>query len=155
MAGVPGCTPPFVLSPYGFGLKGACSVQFRGNFEDPCSNGFGVPCSNPSLVAKCTGIEDPITGEPTESAGWALNLVLRLTTDDPSGGDMTVVDVPAQFAFDSASLGKLKLKAVMNDLFSIDCFGACIAGCTSYQILRVAIADPDGSIFAVMGSSSR
>jgi hypothetical protein len=43
----------------------------------------------------------------------------------------------------------------MNDLFSLDCFGACIESCTSLQLLGASVADPDGNVFAVMGSSSR
>lgn len=157
MAGVPGCTPPFQLSPYFFANdKSSCSFKSGQKLEDPCSDGSPVPCANLKISAKCSGVLNPDASTPTGLPGWAMNTVARATFDDNSSGDMTVINFPAQFAFPQASGGKFKLKSSTNDLLNaLFGPGSALPTCTAIQLISVAIADPAGNIFAALGSSTR
>ena len=153
-AGVPGCAPPSGLSQYKFGEKGSCKVQMRSNIE-PLSLCDDPPfCSNPKFTVTCKEIEDA-GGSPTNSDGWLLRILLRQTAHDPDAQDVTLIDMPLEFHFPAASNGKLKLKA---DLYGF-CFTfpqcAFLPVCSSLHVQRVAIVDPNGDVFAVMGSSTR
>jgi hypothetical protein len=157
MAGVPGCAPPYALSDYKFDTaKGKCDIKTGHKLESPCSDGSGIPCANLSLQVKCSGVLDADGVTPTSSTGWNLNTVARATMDDNSTGDLTVIDFPAQFPLPAASSGKLGGKfstnQLLNDLFGP---GSALPGCTAIAVIRVAVADPSGNTFAVMGSGSR
>jgi hypothetical protein len=158
MAGVPACTPPFPTSSYRIGQvpSGKCRVRGNQELESPCSDGSGIPCSNLEITAVCRRILNSDGVTPTNDPGFALNAVARATFDDNAYGDMTVVNFPAQFAFPQASGGTIQLasdtNALLNGLFGP---GSALPGCTSLQILSMAIADPAGNIFATMGTSRR
>jgi hypothetical protein len=157
MAGVPGCTPPFPLSPFFFANdKSGCSFKSTQKFEDPCTDGSGIPCANLKISSKCDGVLNTDNSTPTSLPGWAMNTVARATFDDNTSGDMTVINFPAQFAFPQASGGSFKLKSSTNELLeTLFGPGSALPGCTAIQLISVAIADPNGSIFAVLGSSTR
>lgn len=173
-AGVPACSPVTPYSAYVFTPadplaknKGKCSVKTKTKFESPCSDGSVDPitllpqdCSNTSLQAKCGGVLNSDGATPvdglTGGQGWALKTVARVTFDDKASGDMTIIDFPAQFNLPDAKKGKLKGKfdtnTLLNELFGD---GSALPGCTMLELKSIAIADPDGNNFAVVGSSSR
>jgi hypothetical protein len=162
--GTPACTPPFAHSVFKFNSKGSCSVKTKQKLEAPCSTGDGTyDCSNLSIQLKCKGIvqDDGVTpvtpGMGNGGDGWGLNTVARATFSDRDNGDMTVIDFPARFAVPAAKKGKLKMKSDTNYLLTEVVFspGAELPPCTGIQLISIAVADPDGNIFAVPGSSTR
>jgi len=157
MAGVPGCATPFATSSYKFDtLKGKCDLKTGHKLENPCSSGNPVACSNLSLQVKCSGVTDADGTTPTNTSGWNLNTVARATFNDNSNGDMTVIDFPAQFPLPAAVKGKFGGKFNTNDLLNgLFGPGSELPACTAIQLIRVAVADPSGNTFAVMGSSAR
>lgn len=167
MAGVPGCNDasgnPVPRSPFKFNdKKGKCSVKTQAKVFSDCPvpgdppTSTGVPCMNLTLSAKCSGITEGDGSTPISGGAWSLNTVARATFNDSAGGDMTVIDFPAQFAFATPAKGKMKLKQDTNGLLNF-LFGpgSELPGCTAIEVLSLAVADPDGGIFAVMGSSGR
>ncbi len=155
MAGVPGCTPPFALSEYSFDdEKGACSVRIKSQYAEPCPNGSSEPCMTSTLKAKCVGVLSP-GGLLTNAPGFGLQMVTRRTVNDPSSGDLTVLDFPSQIGFSQAHNGVFTATV---DPFEEGCaILECQPppGCSSIQIVTITIYDPDGNIFAVAGSGSR
>ncbi len=157
MAGVPGCTPPFALSEYRFDDEtGSCSVKMKSQYAELCPNNVfsDPPCMVSMLKAKCVGILDP-AALPADDPGFALQLVTRWTFADSSGGDMTVIDFPSQLAVPQLRNGGFTLTT---DPFEGGCelfFCQRPPGCTSIEILTIALKDPGGNVFAVLGSSSR
>jgi len=155
MAGVPACGPPTVMSTYQFGPKGACKVRIQQRAEFPCLGICGSDCANLLIRATCKDIQDSV-GAPIESNPWVLRLLARATLDDDDAGDVTIIDLPpSEFFFSQASNGKIKLK---QDLYSgvLDpCSWPVLPPCMMTEWLSVKIADPDGKVFATLGSSTR
>jgi hypothetical protein len=157
MAGVPGCTPPFPLSPYRFADdKSGCTISIKTKYSDAdvCPGTIqSGPCMDSTMKAKCTGVLDGM-GQPSNDPGFAIQILVRTTFDD-GAGDMTISDFPAQFAAPQMQNGAFGITIVP---FQSGCeLFECLKppGCTSVQILNVSLFDPDGNIFAVTGSSSR
>ena len=156
MTGVPGCAPPFALSPFEFGPDGSCSLKSSQSIESPCPIAPLSGCAMLQITARCTDIRDPGGATQTTAPGWAINLVLRITEEDPSSGDLTVIDVPLQVSFPQARNGRMRLNRLLPEcLLHVFPCGVEWGACTSLQLLYAAVADPDGNIFAVVGSSSR
>jgi hypothetical protein len=154
-AGTPACEPVTLPSAYTFGPKGFCKLKMTQRLENPCSDGSGTACSGGEIRVKCSDVLDPVTGQPTSTSGWQLNGVTRFTSDDPSHGDMTSVDLPRQWAFSQAKNGKLSLKARLFE-FPLGPFFCPFCGpCTSVELLALRIVDPEGNRFATLGSSTR
>jgi hypothetical protein len=155
-SGTPGCTPPTTYSSFLFSDKGKCSIKSKAKFESPCGTGTPGDCSNVTLQSKCSGVTNADGVTPISGAGWALNTLARATIDDSAGGDQTIIDFPAQFTFDPANKGKLKLKSDTHTLLNL-LFGPGneLAGCTSLEIISVKIVDPVAAIFATMGTATR
>jgi len=165
-SGVPGCVnfsgAPVARSAFTFDdKKGRCSLKTSAKLESPCSTGTGIDCSNWTVTAKCSGILGLDGATPISGGAWFLNMVIRMTMNDPDGGDMTVYefpvyDFPIKLPFDEPRRGSMKLRADTTPLLNF-WFGPNFAlpGCTAIELLSVAIADPGGDIFAVMGSSTR
>jgi len=155
----PACTPPFAHSTYDFNAdRGQCTLKVKHKLESPCPDGSGVDCTNWMASVKCSGINDPGGGTPIEGSGWALAVTARVTWDDHSNGDMTLIDFPAQWAFPPASGGKLKVKietASCGDFLFCPLFGPpLVPACSTFQILSAGIHDPTGKLFATLGTSS-
>lgn len=152
--GVPSCSPPFAPSSYEFDdRKGACRLSTKSSVEDPCPNDFSSsdPCMVMTLKLKCSGVLNPGGTTPTNDPGFALNVIIRATIDDPQNGDMTAIDFPVQFALQSKD-GKVTA-GPQSQLLS-----AAIAGpppCSELEILHVAVQDPDGNPFATWGAGTR
>jgi len=163
MAGVPACGPPTPKSTYRFGSKGACRFSISARLRDPCSNPLFATCQEVTIRASCKDIVEPGGLTPIDGGvsgnGWGLGLVTRVTTADDTTGDMTIIDVPARFAFPIARRGKLKLKEVLRPCSGFDCgfFGPVnpFSACSSWEILDAWIHDPTDAPFATMGSSTR
>ncbi len=155
-SGTPGCTPPTPYSSFLFSDKGKCSIKSSAKLESPCGTGTPGDCSNLTLQAKCGGITNADGVTPISGSGWALNTLARTTLNDKANGDQTIIDFPAQFTFDPANKGKLKLKSDTHTLLLL-LFGPGneLAACTSLETLSVKIVDPLGNIFATMGTSTR
>jgi len=161
MAGVPGCTPPMTQSAYEFDDEtSGCSIRLAQSVESPCFDGAPA-CGRIKLKARCWGILDPGGATLTESPGWSLSIIARITIADETSGDMTIIDFPAQFSSGQASRGKLKLTYDSSDpcayslcnLFPPPAHAFPV--CTTLEIPSARILDPDGNIFAAAGTSSR
>jgi hypothetical protein len=159
MAGVAACAPPAATSIYELDdAKGACSVRAKHSVETPCSNSDPAGCSVLNIAVKCGGIQDPGGGVLSSTVGWNLSLVLRASFDDPSNGDMTVVDVPLQLPLPEAANGALKGRFELGnctDFFFCPPPPGYLPPCTQLELLSVTLFDPDGSAFAKLGSSGR
>jgi hypothetical protein len=162
-AGVAACTPPTPRSLYTFDdTKGWCSVLVKHSVETPCPDEIASSCSVVKITTKCAGVLDPfvIPPTPTSTAGWTLNIINRATFDDESNGDMTIIDFPLTLEMPPFENGKLKSNVLIGgpcDGLLCDPFGPSIAPppCTQMEILSIALRDPDGNVFATLGSSGR
>ncbi len=152
--GVPTCAPPFAHSAFQFDQnRGFCRFQTRTREETPCTDGSGVPCMNVRIRAACRGVKDS-SGTPTNAIGWTLSTISRATLDDPTNGDMTVIDFPVQIPFPQASNGSFRVSTDSNTILA-NLGLAALPGCSQLEILTVAIQDPAGSPFAKLGASPR
>ena len=162
-AGVPACVPPTPLSPFKFGSKGSCRFQTTSRPEIPCSDGSGEDCFNLIFQAKCKDILE-VGGDPINSvegvgsgAGWTLSGTLRMTTDDASAGDVVIIDLPFGVQFPASTKGKLKQRIRMTDLCISNALPCPyrVSPCSSIEIMKPKIFDPQGGEFATPGSSAR
>jgi hypothetical protein len=159
MAAVPACAPPIALSTYEFDDDaGGCTIRLSQSVETPCFDG-DPSCGRIEISAQCSGIRDPGGATLTNTPGWALAIVARVTIADETRGDMTVLDQPAQFNFPQASAGKLKLTYDSSECTGLFCDPFtqvhAVPACAQLSILSASVRDPAGKLFAVMGSSSR
>jgi hypothetical protein len=165
-AGIPACVPPTPHSDFVFDpAKGSCSIKISSKIESPCSSGVPTDCSVTIFQARCRGILEPGGIEPicgdcmqASGVGWNLNMVLRETRNDPSNGDMTVIDFPFQILVPPARKGSFKLKHEATCIIGFcDLFGpgSETPPCRSLQLVSMSLADPSGGTFAVLGSSTR
>jgi hypothetical protein len=157
----PGCTPPYPESFYQFGPKGLCKFQMKTKLEDPCPDDCPEPCMRFRYKLKCKDVRDASAERITAGGtgdGWSLTTVFRATLDDPVRGDMTIVDVPTSVNLPPGDHGKLKLNVDPLDDSLLPFLFGCPAhppACTSFQLQSLALRDPQGKIFAVLGSSTR
>ncbi len=177
-AGIPGWSPVSVLevfgeaTPYVFDVQtGGCDVRSKVKIERDCAllEGSGGaplglptgPCHVTYVKAKCNGIlqADGLTPiNAADDSGWSLYTLTRSSFNDPAGGDMTSIDFPLSFDFEAPSNGRIKLDSSSAEALAavlIDVDGAALPTCTSVQILKVGVKDPQGLPFAVMGTSTR
>ena len=156
--GTPTCAPPYAHSTYLFDdLKSGCDFKTSAKKEDPCSDGSGIACMNLGIQAKCSGIlrsdgTTPISG--VTDIGWSISTISRATMDDPGNGDMTVINFPVQISFPEPSSGKLSVKTGTNDILA-GLGLAALPGCAQIEIVDLAVQDPSGQPFAVMGAGAR
>jgi len=157
----PGCAPPYPSSVYQFGPKGSCTFQMKTKLEDPCPDGCPDPCMRFRYKLKCTDVRDassePIAAGGT-GTGWSLTQVFRATLDDAVRGDMTIVEIPTSVNVPAGDHGKLSMNVDPVDTGLLPFFFGCPAhppACSSFQLQSLALRDPGGNIFAVLGSSTR
>ncbi len=161
MAGVSACAPPYPLSLYEFDDdKGSCSVKLSQSVETPCLDGIAPSCSVVTIVTKCRGILDPDGFTLTNTPGWTLNVIGRVSASDISNGDMTVIDIPTMISLPPADNGAIKSTIRFGgpcDGLLCDPFGPSVAPppCFQLEIISVALRDPTGNAFAKLGSSGR
>jgi len=96
--------------------------------------------------------DTPVSGPQDD--GWELSTVLRITMNDPDGGDMTLVTLPVRVALHQPHGGTIDLKTDTNRMLA-DLDLAPLPGCTQIEFLSVSIQDPDGAPFAVLGAGTR
>jgi hypothetical protein len=159
MAGVAGCAPPTASSIYEIDdAKGTCSIRAKHSVVTPCDNSDPAGCSVLGVSVKCAGIQDPGGGVLTSTVGWYLGLLFRATFNDPSNGDMTVIDYPLQATLPDATNGTLKERFELGncpDPFFCPPPSGYLPPCTQLELLGVTLFDPDGNAFARLGSSGR
>ncbi len=85
---------------------------------------------------------------PANSTG-TLQIILRATTNDPTGGDMTVIDYPVQLQVPLVSGNATIITSLATILAST--VGPRFPDCTSHEILSVEVYDPNFILFAVPG----
>lgn len=153
------------LSTYEFGAKGGCSIAATAKIEKDCAtltDSLGAPlgmpagaCTNVSIKGKCKGIlkSDGVTPIDSDDGIWTLDTLSRATLDDPAGGDMTVVDFPVGFSFDTPKKGGLKVKGTTAEALTglISPIAAALPTCTQIEIVRVTVVDGSGAAFARLG----
>ena len=90
------------------------------------------------------------------SGGYAsgtgnVQLLLRVTTQDYLGDDMTVIDFPFGFpiALSSGNGSGFATKKIGDALFDLD--NPRFTDCTSFEVVDVTVRDPNGTAFAVPG----
>jgi hypothetical protein len=156
MAGVAACAPPAPISDYLFDPKGSCSLTIKHETFEQCPDELGGPCTNLRTSVKCRGLLEPDALTLSESPGWELGLVVRLTYDDDPNGDMTLIDTPLRLAFPQPTApGSLKGRFNLGTCIDyFPCFNHLTA-CAQVEVISATIYDPDGNAFAKLGSSGR
>ena len=161
-AGIPSCAPPVPQSLYEFDSQNSarCLLRLVHYYEALCTDGSGIACSNVLIRSRCNHLllPDGVTPSNGES-GWALVLGVQFTLDDNSNSDMTVTNFAFQINFPVSSQGDISLwvpGVFTNDLLAA-LFGAgnALPGCTSIGVRIAEVHDPDGNIFAALGTSRR
>jgi hypothetical protein len=86
------------------------------------------------------------------SGTGSIQVVLRVTTQDYSGADMTVVDFPFGFpiSLSSGNGSGYVTKTVGDILFDLN--NPRFTECTSLEVVSVTVRDPNGNVFAVPGA---
>jgi hypothetical protein len=158
-SGIVGCAPAHPVSPYQFAATGTCSIRFSQSTAAPCPDGSAPSCAVFDISLRCRGILDPGGSAPTNTSGWSLALLGRSTIDDTSNGDMTLIDIPLTIPLPAAVNGVIKTKLQLVDPCEFLGCGPhpslASPPCTQFQLLGLSLHDPEGSSFAVLGSSVR
>jgi hypothetical protein len=87
---------------------------------------------------------------PINSQG-SLVLVLRLTVNDPAGGDMTTADLPLGMAFRiTSATGDATLDTTLNAALAV-LAQPPLPTCTNVEVVHVAVFDTAGNQFLRLG----
>jgi hypothetical protein len=92
-----------------------------------------------------TAVNTAFTGTGT------LQLVIRSTFDDPTNHDMTAIDFAGTVASINLVRGNGCVDKTLASFMATLPPGQRFPDCTSHEIVSVAVADPNGTIFAVPG----
>lgn len=155
-------------SVFNFSEKGGCSVSIKGGINKDCStiegddgSDLGLPagaCFVLAVGAKCSGIlkDDGVAGIDETSGIWTLNTLSRASLNDAVTGDVTVIDFPVGFSFETPNKGKMKLKSNSADALAglLDPASAALPTCTQIEVVRISVVDGDGRLFARLGSGA-
>lgn len=142
---VPSCAPPQKLSSYGF--KPGCSGKCTTTIKAAAKTCEGQPCCCISTTVGCSGIVE--SDLSPANGNFSLDLLLRLTENDPLGGDMTLIDIPFTQPM-TVTEGKLKFKG---GCLPMPSQLGVIPKCSAVEVVDAAIRDPNGDRFAVFGVS--
>ena len=154
---------------YAYAAKGKCTVQTQAKLlkdcskaEDAAGNSLGLdtrPCHVTFVRSSCKGIVradgvTPING--AVDAGWELATLSRASLNDPSGGDMTVIDFPVAFTYSDPEDGEMEVDSSSAEALVplVGANGAALPACTSIEVVDVKIKDPDGNSFAKLGGAT-
>jgi hypothetical protein len=169
--GVPGCAPPETFNEAAGNLssgwrwdplagqgklqlkaKKACTGKAKGTSMPACDPADTV--LNPpghvdlEVALKLKGVVD--ADGPATGLG-ELAMLARLTMDDWTGGDMTIIDFPVHFPFDLKD-GKAGLKSSADAL--LNSLGVqSLPACTNLDIVNIGVLDENGNRFANLGLS--
>lgn len=172
--GTPACEP--VSAPggidatdYSFSDKGGCSVQTSAKvvadcalLEDATGAVIGLPpgpCHVTYVKGKCKGI---VQGDGTtpinanDDAGWSLATLSRASVDDPTNGDMTIIDFPVTFLFSDPNNGGISVNSSSAEALAplVGATGAALPTCTQIQVVDMTVKDPTGASFAKLGGGT-
>jgi hypothetical protein len=145
-------TPPVnILNPVGDTTDLAVKCKAKGivySGGSACDGGANdaAVCTDAS---ECPGGECAEVNIPAGPASGFLATVARATFDDRAGGDMTVVDFPANFPL-PISDGKINVKTSADVLLN----GISQPGlphCSNIETVSVTITDENGNTFANVG----
>jgi hypothetical protein len=153
------------VSTYQFTEKGGCQLSSSGAIEPDCSeltasdgSNLGMPsgpCHVVTLKGKCKGIvgADGVSPISSEDGVWTLATLSRASLNDPVTGDVTVIDFPVTFEFDTPSKGGLKLSGNSAEALAglLDPASAALPTCTQIEIVRITVKDGTGAPFARLG----
>jgi hypothetical protein len=118
--------------------------------ECPGATGCTVDTSDLEVKLSLKGVLQDSPTPVEAQGGGTLATLARATLNDPTDGDMTVIDFPAGFAFGMVD-GKANMKtsadAVLNSL-SI----ASLPQCSSVEIVGIRVLDANGDTFAAPGT---
>ena len=155
---VPTCKPPETYNeqagspPTGWQWdeeKGQGQVQLKASKVPPV-NILNPPGDTTDIAVKCKLKGVVYAGNvPAGPATGFLATVARATFDDRAGGDMTVVDFPANFPL-PISDGKVNVKTSADVLLN----GISQPGlphCSSIETVSVTVTDENGNTFANVG----
>lgn len=156
-------------TPYRFRPSGACALSARSTVEKDCSRVSGTagvplglpqrPCHVTTLRVRCQGIlaGDGSTPIGQLDQGWMLRTLTRATFDDPISGDMTQIDFPVWFSFDTPVRGAIELEVNSAEALTpyVGATGAALPPCAHIQPLSVEIRDPWSRTFAIPGLATR
>lgn len=149
--GVPACSPPLANSLNRFDEKsGGCKVSIEQK-PGECPE----PCAPMTIQLDCKGVL-LLNGTSTDESGWTLRIIARATTNDPSAGDVTVMDLPVDIALPAFKAGKVKLRSIAHELEAAIPPPNTLAllSCTSVEIVDVRLRDASGNQFARLGTAS-
>ncbi|HXC52615.1 MAG TPA: hypothetical protein VN634_17160 [Candidatus Limnocylindrales bacterium] len=165
-------TPPVLGgggTTYAYSAKGKCTASTQAKLlkdcskaEDSAGNPLGLearPCHVTFVRSSCKGIvkadgTTPINGAVDD--GWELATLSRASLNDPTGGDMTVIDFPVAFTYSTPEDGEMEIDSSSAEalLPLVGANGAALPACTSIEIVDVKIKDPDGNSFAKLGGAT-
>ena len=148
--------------------KGKCSVQTQAKLvsaceelEDAAGTPLGLqqgPCHITFVKAKCSSIyqSDGLTPIGATDFGWTLATLSRATLADDTNGDMTVIDFPVTFDFETPNNGSMKLSSNSAEALAplVGTNNADLPDCTQIEIVDVIIKDPAGLPFARLGGAT-
>lgn len=82
----------------------------------------------------------------------SVQVLIRTTTQDYLGDDMTVIDFPISFAIslNNSLSGSASVTKKIGDILEV-LNQPGLSDCTSFEIVSIAVRDPNGNIFAVPG----
>ena len=171
--GAPACTPVVPgeswwdteTTFYKFGPKGRCRGRASSEIVSDCSTVTGQdgmplgldanPCHVFTVRADCRGIlsSDGVTPISASDDGWTLHMLMRASIEDPSGGEMTVIDVPVSFQFGRPHDGRLSLRGTSAEalLPFVGIHDADIPPCANIEFNYFGIYDPRRLVFARPG----
>lgn len=153
---------------YSFSAKGGCTVSATANVVADCSTLRGRdgtplhldanPCHVTTVSGKCRGVLGT-DGWPVGNSdyGFELFTLTRVSLEDRTGGDMTVLDFPVQFRFDAPKNGTLRLRGNSAEALVplLGASNADIPPCANLEFVLFQIRDPAGRVFAVPGGATR
>jgi len=154
------CSPPVPLSSYEFGPKGGCSIKVQAKLLENCPSFNPEPCQEYTFKGLCRDIRNA-DGSPidagTGATTWQIQLKGRGTSNGGSGSDATYQDTgsdpgnPWNLPSETPKGGSVKWKYSPCKMFPC----SMPPGCSSSEILKIELVDPDGNTFAVPGWSTR
>jgi|GEM_PF-1845338 len=78
-----------------------------------------------------------------------------MTSNDATNGDLTVVDLPMRFSYSDPNNGQIRLDTSIVEGIVIDWPPPPPPTCTTMEIIKLTIEDPDGLPFATLSTSTR
>ncbi|MFN2426540.1 MAG: hypothetical protein ABR587_08855 [Candidatus Binatia bacterium] len=152
---------------YSYGPHGGCTVSLLSKVVSACEDledSSGMPlgldpgaCHVTRVKAKCKDMlsTNGIAPIGLLDVGFKLSVLTRVTLGAEINGDMTVIDYPVTFDFETPNNGGMKLKSSTAEaLAGMNGLDPDLPGCTSVEIVDITIKDPGGRPFARMGGAT-